>query len=341
MKHSSLISFEQALQTTDQPSTFLYTILCKETFHRQKAFQLILNSFLAINKEISSDTITSFDGEKFDSAAFIDEILSLSFFSKNKIIHISNFDKLSKTEIEKIESHFTQLPLHILLVISAAALASNTKIYKLLEKTGLMLDLPEEKSWEKEKKALEWLIQEVSSRNFKMEMRAAQALVKQIGPDYTLLEKELEKLICYTFAKKEITVKDVSEISVQVSIETVWQLGEAIFQRNSAKALIITKNLLNSGTVFLTLLRQIRNQFQTEFQVCSLLAQGEPLEAISRSFPYMKGRILEQHVGLAQNYGIERFRQAMIVIDEHELMAKNSPIEQDFIAQRLILKLTL
>jgi len=78
-----------------------------------------------------------------------------------------------------------------------------------------------------------------------------------------------------------------------VSIDTGWQLGDALFRRDALTALKIGKALLMDGTALIALLRQIRSQYQTAFQVATILELGGSSADISKQFPYMRGGILE------------------------------------------------
>src|SRR5262249_40672120 len=134
--------------------------------------------------------------------------------------------------------------------------------------------------------------------------------------------------------------RDVAAVCSSINLDNAWQLGEAIFRRDVPTALRISKGLLADGTAFIALLRQIRTQFQTEFQVCSILSRGGSHAEIAQEFPYMKGQILDRHMHQAQSYGMQRFKSALLAIDEAELSAKNNG-DPDFLAERLIIKLTL
>jgi DNA polymerase-3 subunit delta len=94
------------------------------------------------------------------------------------------------------------------------------------------------------------------------------------------------------------------------------------------------------GQPFLPLLRQIRNQFLTEYQVCALLEQGQTSAEIFQEFPYMKGQILEKHIQNARDYGMGAFRKGLLAIDAAEIQAKNSGVDEQLLAELLIVKLT-
>jgi DNA polymerase-3 subunit delta len=131
----------------------------------------------------------------------------------------------------------------------------------------------------------------------------------------------------------------VATICTGINQETVWQLGEAIFKLDAQAALRIGHALLDEGTALLSLLRQIRTQFQTDLQVAAILAsKGSPAD-VTALFGYMKGTILDRHCQAARHYGFERFKAGLLKIDEAELQAKNSTPERELF-EVLIARLT-
>ena len=105
--------------------------------------------------------------------------------------------------------------------------------------------------------------------------------------------------------------------------------------------MLIGKGLLaeESGAL-LGFLRQLRGQFQTEFQVAAILATGGSREEVSARFPYMQGFILDRHIQMARGYGIDSLKQGILLIDKTELKAKNSATDPNCLLELLVAKLT-
>lgn len=340
MKYSNLVAFEKHLESA-APNHFadIYCILAKEPFVRKQATDRL--SALMLKNEPSPElSLHVFDGEKHNVENVLGELEMMSFFSKKRVVIVQNVDAYDKASTLKLEAYCSSPNRTACFVASAASLNRATTFYKKLEKVGIVLDIAEEKPWEREKTIADWLHQEAAKEGKQLGPQVSQMLVKQLGTDQMLLSSELQKLICYVGERKTIVESDITAISPAVNLENGWQLGEAIFRRDAASALRISKGLLLEGTVLIALLRQIRSQFQTEFQVCSILTQGGTVADVSQEFPYMKGMILERHVRQSQTYGMQRFKQGLLAIDEAEIQAKNSAIDPEFLAERLIIKLT-
>ncbi len=340
MKYDNLPAFEKHLEEAKfkQFSSF-YLLLGKEAFELQEAVQMLIRMILP-HQEKREFALSTFEGAQVEDKQLWTALDSPSFFAETRVICIQQADKLKKSLQEELEKSFTRpLPAQYL-ILSAAGWNKNTSFYKAAEKAGIVLELAEIKPWEKEKRLAEWVNKQATAARKLMSFQVCQALVKQSGADPAMLAQELDKLICYCGEKKEITVQDVEAICTRQQLDSVWQLGEAIFRRDTSSALHMIHTLLMSGQALLPLLRQLRSQFQTEYQICLLLAQGKHAQDITQEFPYMKGQILERHIRQAQYYGLEACRQGLLSLDAIERLMKNSAVDDRLLAEILMMQLT-
>lgn len=341
MKFSQLKAFESHFKEMDPASSPpVFLILGKDSFERKAACDFLI-SYLLKGEKQPELALKVFQGGQFSLGGVTEELNALPFFSTKRLILIQNIDELLKKELVQIETYFERPNVAVYLILSATSFASNTNFYKKVEKVGVVLDIAEEKPWEKEKTMRDWIMAKVAARGVRIDTQTVHALLKQIGTDQAFLHSELEKLFCYIGSRKEILSQDVSAITASVNLDNAWQLCEAIFSRNALGALRIIKALLAEGNAFLGLLRQIRAQVQTDYQICGILAMGGGTAEVTKQFPYMRGQILDRHVQAAKSYGSEKFKKAMLAIDETESLAKNGQGNDDFLAELLIAKLVM
>jgi DNA polymerase III subunit delta len=339
VKYDNLKAFEKHLEgAASLHFSNIYLILGQDAFECREAAQKLL-SFL-LPDEDRSLCLTIIEGDQASAERVLTEMHSISFLSKQQVVWIQGADKLKKNVAETIENQLERIPRSHYLLLTAAALPKNGSFFKKCEKLGVVLDIADVKPWQKEKKLIDWVSARLLEERKTISHQACQHLVKYAGENQALLAQELDKLLCFIGERKEVTLQDVSLICTHLPSDTGWQLGEAIFKRETASALRICKSLLGEGSALLPLLRQIRSQFQTEYQVCSLLSQEGAPASITQEFPYMKGPILERHIQMAQQYGIERLRLGLMALDTAEMQAKNSSLDHHLLAELLIIKLT-
>lgn len=340
MKYTTLGAFEKHLQAA-APHNFadVYLLMSEDAYGRKQGLEKLTVSILQ-GKNPSYLTYQAFDGERVSITALMDELNALAFLAAKRMIVVSKPEALDKATSTALEGYIASPNRSLCLVLVSSGLHRGSSFYKKLEKHGVVMDLPEEKPWEKEKSVTEWLMTQAHAQGKQLMPKAAAMIVKRMGTDQMLLEQELNKLFCYVGKRPTIQETDVGAICSQADLENTWQLGEAIFNRRGSDAVRIARSQLNQENPLIALLRQLRSQFQTEFQVCTLLRQGKGSVEIAHEFPYMRGAILERHMKQAQSYGMERFRKGLLAIDAAEMEAKNSTLDPEFILDILMVRLT-
>lgn len=333
MKYTRLAGFEKHLQAA-APNNFsqLYAILAKDAGDRSLAVEKLTKYLL--QGEPSGVLLKSFSAKDTKEELLLSELSTLTFLDPKKILHISDIHLLKKPVWEKVVPFFVKPLPGFILILSGHELKGEG--YKKVEKCGVVLELAEEKPWEKEKTLQEWLAAEVQTKGKKISSACLQAFVKAVSPDCSSLLKELEKVLCYMGERAEVTIADLQAVVEPVSQDNIWQLCEALLKRSVPSALKIAKGLLSQEVSLFLMLRQVRGQFQMAFQAASL----RHLTAIKQEFPHMKETTLEKHLRLGEAYGLERFPFALQTIDDIEFMAKNGADRYDILSDLLILKLT-
>lgn len=340
MKCPNIRGLKQYLDSTPpQQRAPIFLLVATDQYPRKEAEDLLVK-FL-VPKGASTDlSVSIFSGEGLAPALLTDELQMMSMFCPRRLIIVHQADALNSAAIEGLINYCDNPNPAVTLILSMESINRATTFYKRLEKAGMVLDIAEEKSWQKEKTLEVWIREKVAESKKNIAPDAVRIMLRFLGTDQDLLDNEIEKIICYIGDRPSITVQDVQAVCVRMPLETVWQLGEAVFTRNGGAAVRVMRDLLTGDAPFLTLLRQLRSQFQTEFKVCSILSGGGHRDEVSRMFPYMNGNILERHIQMASGYGMEAFKKGILAIDAAELQVKNSGSDHDLIADRLMVTLT-
>lgn len=332
MKYSRIGGFEKHLQGAS-PSNFseLYLIVSKDEEERKAAINLLLAEFL---KSLKVEPIILSAKKTLEKEIFC-ELETFCFLNPKKVILLKDADELEKSALERLALYFAKPTKGVYLILSMASISAKSQFYKNAEKYGVVLEILEEKPWEKEKTVLEILAKEAAAAGKKMPSDLLQAFIKGVGTETALLINEFKKLFCYVGERVEITREDLQAICSTSFLETSWQLGEALFHRKPAQALKIVRGILSQEVHFILILKQLRSQFQTVFQVGSTLREN-----IRQEFPAMKEFVIEKNLKFAESYGLSNLPSALKILDEVEFMAKNGMDQYDFLADLLIFKLT-
>lgn len=333
MKYSHFAGFEKhLLAASPQNFSNLYVVLAKDENERK----LSLSKMKHLFEEQLHTHWQVFHSKESNENEIFAELETLSFLQPCKIVHIEEIQHFKKATLERLEQFFTKPPKGLYLILSGSDLKAHPGFYKKAEKIGIILDIAEEKPWEKEKNLQEWLLKEASALGKNMQSSAALLFIKALGSDVFLLLGELNKLCCYVGERREITSEDVKAIASITHQETSWQLGDALFKRNAPLAFRISRGILAQDIPFFVLLRQLRTQFQTAFQLMSMQSNSE----IKEEFPHLKETTIERYRAQAREYGYANVPEALRTIDQVEWMAKNGEDRYDFLSDFLIFKIT-
>jgi DNA polymerase-3 subunit delta len=222
----------------------VHLIIGKNAIENQEAVHFLLDLFLP-NKEVRKLSLIQLEASQLEEMQLSTALHSFTLFSKTRVIWIQNIDKLKKNVqelLEKFCSHFVSQ--QNIILSSSSPIVKNSTFYKTIEKQGSILEFIEMKPWEKEKQLMDWLPKQAALSSIKISYAACQKLIKQIGLDAAILSQELEKIICYCGKREEITIEDVEKIGSYQSHETIWRLGEAIFDRDVKTALEVSRAFL-------------------------------------------------------------------------------------------------
>lgn len=333
MKLTTIRAFEKHLQDA-APNYFspVYMFLCKEDFERKELEEMLV-------KALGGD-VRPFNGAQARIDAIVGELNSFDFFAGRRAVVVRQADALDKKATEALESYFLKPNPSVFLILSAETINRATRFYKNSEAAGVLVDIEEEKPWQKEEalalKATRW----VEGLGKTMEASTARYFLKYTGGDQALMQQELQKLASYTGDRNTVTEADIRAICVGAESETLWQLGDALFRNDGAAALRIGQAQIVDGEAsFFAWVRQLRSQFQTKLLICSILEEGGGPNEVQMMFPYMRGKILDQHLQQAKAYGMMRLRQGLLAIDAMELLAKNSSLSPETLVQHLLFKL--
>jgi DNA polymerase-3 subunit delta len=95
--------------------------------------------------------------------------------------------------------------------------------------------------------AIKWAVETAADAEIKLEPDAARELVDALGSDMMMLRSEMEKLLLYVAGKGRITLGDVETMVLAAKQRSLYELTDAISQRDRARALALLDGLLNAS----------------------------------------------------------------------------------------------
>jgi len=142
-----------------------------------------------------------------------------------------------------------------------------------------------------------WLKKRAQSIGVTLSPDAAALLANLIGNQLRLLANELDKLATYVGDGATITVDDVRKLSAHVQEARIFDLTDALAQRNRTQALNILHDLLADGEPPLKLISTITTQMRSLLLVKELSQKGMRSAQIATTIgvaPFVADKALRQ-----------------------------------------------
>lgn len=212
-------------------------------------------SLTRIRNRLSEDgEATEFDG-KSAWRDVVDELSTLSLFGDGpRIALVLDGDDFVKNNRPQLEDFASQPGASGCLVLDVTSLPSNTRLYKTLADSGLIIECrpPQTKrgkmAYTDESRICEWLRDwGTTVHHINLKRGADEELLQLVGPELGLLDQELAKLALFCEPEGDVTVEQVRSVVGGWRARTTWELLDAALDGNSADALQQLQRLLQAG----------------------------------------------------------------------------------------------
>ncbi|MGC9347050.1 MAG: DNA polymerase III subunit delta [Anaerolineae bacterium] len=185
-----------------------------------------------------------------------------------------------------------------------------------------------------------WIRERTEKLGGQIEPRAAAMLAQNIGSNMRLLDEEIKKLLLYTGDRKTITAEDIRVMVPYVqSADVIFQMVDAVGQRNPRRAVIYLHRLLEVGEhplgIFGMIVRQFRLMIQVRWLMDQRLTQQQIISRL-KLHPFVARKI---H-GQASQFTPSQLRDAYQVLSETDLAIKRGLMDAETALDVLVAELT-
>ncbi|MGK9370041.1 DNA polymerase III subunit delta [Melioribacter sp. Ez-97] len=286
-----------------------------------------------INSEFDREIISVEKGD--DINKIIDLALAFPFGDGKKLIVVKNFENINGRK--EIVEYLGNPPDFTILVIlhNAERLEFNREPFKLLNEKGYLYEAREETG--------EDLVYWLSNRARKMKLNfndeQLRILIEIVGENKSLLNSQLDKIADYLSSNPDAEFEEIKKLINPTKTYSIFDLQDAIGAGNTAKALEIAYNLLDSNVDIVMLINMISKYILTITQALELmrmnLNDGEASSKLGVSWYYYinckKAKFL-----LNEN----RLRKAARALYEADLAVKTTQTDPKDVVTQLLAKIS-
>lgn len=307
MKYQNIKSFQKHLANAAPHNLCrMYLIAMADDFERTKALDAIL-SYVATPDALP----VRLSGTDLSLRDLFDAIESPSLLGGDPIVILDEVEKMGKKQLQTFCDSLKTTSAYLLF----GSRSKTVTLANLVEKEGVILDLLEEKPWDKEKRLADQLSDRVKNAGKRLSSDAAPLLFERLGMDPALLESEIDKLICYVGDRPSITREDILEISPASRTSTLWQTAEEmVWEKGDFQ--------LPDTNAFHGLVPALRSQLHLGLTLATLIEKNVPHEKWNSHLPKLWPKTLEKRSSQAARLGTSFFQKGLEKLFEIELLSR-------------------
>lgn len=247
----------------------------------------------------------TFEGKETDVEAVIELAETLPFFAEQRVILIEN-SGFFKNSCERLAEYLPKTPSTTHFIFVEDEVDKRSKCYKAVQKTGKVVEF----ATQTEELLTRWILSRLKKEGKNITGFVMQLFLSKTGTDMGNIDRELEKLICYTMGRPVIEAADVEAIATEQTQNKIFEMVNAIAEHNQRKALDLYYDLLTLKEPSMRIMYLISRQFQILLNVRDMSARGMDQASMAK-IAGIPPFAVRRNVSQAKGFSMEQLKQAL------------------------------
>ena len=305
----------------------------EDDYLKERIIKSIINH-LKKEKDSSVD-INILYGEETTKEETIQELETLPFLSKKKILLIKHFDKI--LNFKKVVEFLVQFKSdRIITILTASKLDLRKKGFSILQKIAVNISCKNPYSV---KDILPRIKDKIKQYNIQIKEEDLLFFANHVNLDYASVDMELEKLHLFTMENKDVTRADVMATIEKSRNYNIFQLQNSIGMKRLKESLYILNELQTDPSSDYSIIPILNNFFSIILKIDSLLNFYSEFEISKNHLNEVFYIFRKDYFKYAKLFPRERVLEIFEELLEAEIMLKSSYIKPKVIFTRLIYKM--
>lgn len=233
-----------------------------------------------------------YEGKGIDVREIIDLAETMPFFSERRLIVIEN-SGFFKNATPELAEYMKDIPETTYFIFVETELDKRSKLFKAVKDKGRIVELARQD----EKTLVRWIYGNVKKEGKQITESSIHYLLSKCGTDMENLQKEMEKLFCYTLDKEVIQIEDIDAICTTQITNEIFDMVNAVAEKKQKRALDRYYDLLALKEPAMRILYLLSRQFRLLMEVKEMTGQGYDKKSIASKaglHPFAVGKYIEQ-----------------------------------------------
>ena len=307
----------------------VYLLYGEEAYLKRQYKEKLLKAMVT-----QGDTMnfSAYEGKDINPKELIDLSETLPFFKEKRMILVEN-SGFFKNSCDDLAEYMGQVPESTCFVFVEEEVDKRSKLFKAASRAGSAVEF----ETPKEDMLIRWILGRIQREGKKITQSVMQLFLSKTGSDMENIDKELEKLICYTLDKTEIAAADVEAICTGQTENKIFEMIDAISAKNQKKALDLYYDLLALKEAPMRILFLIARQFQNLLLIKSMSAKGYPAVSIAKTAG-MPSFAVQKNLRQAGAFKINQLKEAIEDCGQAEEDVKTGRMADQLAVELLIVK---
>ncbi len=329
-KLPSYKDFQQLLKKKILPPVIL--LFGEEDFLIDEAVQDLIK--VTVPQEVYAFNVDVIDGEKAEVKDVLSLVSSYPMMNEKRVVVVREALKFISTEKDKeLLQRYVLSPVETscFVLVGEKKPDFRVKLFAELKKSGAVYEFP--RLYEHQVPA--WIENRLKNCGKSIEPEAAIVFLSVVGTSLRSLNNEIEKLLTFIGDKQTVTTDDILAVVGVTRGATVFDLQNAIGERNFSKALAITKALLNAKEspqgIIVMLTRYILQLIKTKELYCNNVPR-ENIASELKIHPFF----IDGYINAAQRFSMVEFESALLRLRDVDIQLKTSAVTENHAMEILL-----
>ncbi len=276
----------------------LYYVYGDEPYLVERGVKRLLER--AVSPDFREFNLTVFYGGEAKGEAIVEAAQTLPMFAERRVVLVKKSGALSAAALDVLAGYVQDPAPSTCLIFQGEKIDQRKKFFLDLKKNGRLVEYKRPY----ENQLGPFIRDEAASHGKRMEPAAAEMLAYFVGSNLHELAAQVEKVATYVGERQTIKLEDVKVIASDTKVDSVFDLANALGERNLGRALRSLQTILRDGEAPLMVLAMVTRHFRQLWRVRELLAKKMPSQEISKAagiHPYFVRGIMEQATGFSRS----------------------------------------
>ena len=244
----------------------MYLLYGDEAYLKKQYKDKLIKALVA---EGDTMNFSAYEGKGINPKELIDLAETLPFFAERRVILVEN-SGFFKNSCDDLAEYLLKPAASTCFLFVEEEVDKRSKMYKAVAKAGKAVEF----GTQNEELLTRWILSRLKKENKNITGNVMQLFISKTGTDMGNIDRELEKLLCYTMGRDVIKAEDVEAITTEQVTNKIFDMVNAIAEHEQKKALDFYYDLLTLKEPPMRILFLITRQFQILMNLKDMGSKG-------------------------------------------------------------------